>query len=596
MARKWVVALCLALCLALASCTVGQPEAPGDATPAATVAHVIAAVEIGRSYSIAAGPTGIWSANYEDGEVVLVDPELNEVIEKVRVKNRLGAGASYVYPVGDHVWLSAGDSATIGHLDPRTMQLEVAVDASPGGFLDMAASEGEVFLAQYSASRQIAPRTVRGVRIASANRAASPRADGGGRFAIYSDIAAGDAGIWALGESEGTLAAISGSVEAPRIVARREEAFIGGYGDVAVGHGYVWVMTSNGGSSRLARFDPATFDIDVVTIEGESARVAFGPTSVWVLTNDDDRGLIWEVDPKTLSRPERPVELEGEFGSGAIAYGFDSIWVSHDFNLLTRLATTPDAGSVAAPTPLRRGDGDICDSSGPWSDCPAATWLYRVIKDAGFTITGDTGTALQIEADGGALYAWNVTAREPIAAVAERDGLQPTAAGAYAGRQRLVWEAQGFHIYLEPATEQGVDQVDDDTVERLVRSSRSVATEADFSGAKPQPEPTADQRFEDLGNGRVRVWPVTEDVPNEGKYLFTAPHCGIDWMIDFDGSFWDPVKPEDYGNGERYPFFINADEGVITFTHDDRAVYQASNGTEIQLRRLKGPIDIHPCE
>lgn len=129
----------------------------------------------------------------------------------------------------------------------------------------------------------------------------------------------------------------------------------------------------------------------------------------------------------------------------------------------------------------------------------------------------------------------------------------------------------------------------------LVLLAACTTGERDLSGAKPQPPPTADQRFEDLPNGKVRVWPVTEDVPNEGKYLFTSPHCGIGWMTDFDGSFWKPVKPDDYGNGDRYSFFINSDEGVITFTGADSAIYQASNGTEIELRRMQGPVEVHPC-
>lgn len=118
---------------------------------------------------------------------------------------------------------------------------------------------------------------------------------------------------------------------------------------------------------------------------------------------------------------------------------------------------------------------------------------------------------------------------------------------------------------------------------------------ADLSGARPQPTPTTEQRFEDAPGNKVRVWPVTEDVPNEGKYLFTAPHCGLDWMLDFDGSFWDALEPDDYGNGENYSFFYNSDEGAITFTGNDTASYQAATGERIRLVRLEGPIEIDPC-
>jgi hypothetical protein len=56
------------------------------------------------------------------------------------------------------------------------------------------------------------------------------------------------------------------------------------------------------------------------------------------------------------------------------------------------------------------------------------------------------------------------------------------------------------------------------------------------------------------------------------------------------------VKPDDYGNGDNYPFFYNSDEGAITFTGADTAVYQASTGEKIQLNRLSGPITIDPCD
>lgn len=594
MSRRWF----FVLVLLLSSCTGAEPRRSDDHPGTDSEPHVIATIEIGRSYSIAAGPTGIWSANYEDGEVVRVDPETNEVEDTIRVRRKLGAGVSSVHPVEGHVWLSASDSATVGHLDPKTLELEVAATAEPIGFLDMTASPEGVWLAEYSGSKKFTPRTSHGVRISSANLAVPPP---GNRFAIYSDIAAGDAGVWATSESNGTLAAISDSPEAPRVVREGDEVIKAGASDVAVGHGAVWLIVSDDnseGDSRVARFDPSTFDTKTMDIEGLDASVAFGPDSVWVLTHDDeDKGFLYELDPETLEALGEPLTLEGEFGSSDIAYGFGSVWISHDFSLLTRIATEPDPQvPVAAPSPLRRGDGDMCDSGGPWSDCREAAWLYRVIHDAGFEVVGDTGSAFKVDAGADLLYAWNTLAEQPVEELAQNEGYEQVSDGVYSDGTRIVWEAQGFHIYLESRTEASIDGLREAVVQQLVHSSQDVPTKADTAGAKPQPKPTGEQRFDTLGNGKIRTWPVTEDVTNQGKYLFIAPHCGLDWMTDFDGSFWDPVEPDDYGNGDRYSFFFNSDEGVITFVDDDTATYQASSGQEVELRRIEGPIEIHPCE
>ena len=113
----------------------------------------------------------------------------------------------------------------------------------------------------------------------------------------------------------------------------------------------------------------------------------------------------------------------------------------------------------------------------------------------------------------------------------------------------------------------------------------------------PKPEPTltrAEFRSQKVGN-RYRVWPRSEDVTNDGTYRFTAPHCGIEWMTDFDGSFWKIVDRKSYGKN-RPSFFINGDRGTLTFEDDISIVYRASTGKEVRLRRLPGPRVIDLCD
>jgi len=114
----------------------------------------------------------------------------------------------------------------------------------------------------------------------------------------------------------------------------------------------------------------------------------------------------------------------------------------------------------------------------------------------------------------------------------------------------------------------------------------------------PQPESTpttSEFRSEKVGKYRYRVWPRSADVPNVGAYRFSVPHCGLEWMTDFDGSFWKIIDRKSYGeNGPS--FFINSDQGTLTFEDDDAVVYRPSRGQEIRLRRLPGPTVIHLCE
>lgn len=113
----------------------------------------------------------------------------------------------------------------------------------------------------------------------------------------------------------------------------------------------------------------------------------------------------------------------------------------------------------------------------------------------------------------------------------------------------------------------------------------------------PRPEPsltTANLRSEKVGRYRYRVWPRSADVPNEGTYRFSVPHCGLEWMTDFDGSFWRIVDRASYGkNGPS--FFINGDSGTLTFEGDDDVTYRASTGRAVELRRLPGPTIIRLC-
>ena len=113
---------------------------------------------------------------------------------------------------------------------------------------------------------------------------------------------------------------------------------------------------------------------------------------------------------------------------------------------------------------------------------------------------------------------------------------------------------------------------------------------------KPEPRKTvAEFRSEEVGNDRYRVWPRSADVESSGVYHYTVEHCGLEWMVDFDASFWKAIRPR-RAAGPRFSFFYNSDTGTISFRTPDDATYTSSKGVEVELRRLQGPIVIQPCE
>lgn len=85
----------------------------------------------------------------------------------------------------------------------------------------------------------------------------------------------------------------------------------------------------------------------------------------------------------------------------------------------------------------------------------------------------------------------------------------------------------------------------------------------------------------------MRFWPSSAPVATGVEYSFDTGHCGLDFLTDFDGSFWRPVNQR--GDGEA-PFFYSQDSGTMTLVSQDRAVYKASTGRQVTLHRYPGPV------
>ena len=79
-------------------------------------------------------------------------------------------------------------------------------------------------------------------------------------------------------------------------------------------------------------------------------------------------------------------------------------------------------------------------------------------------------------------------------------------------------------------------------------------------------------------------------------YRFDVPHCGLDWMLDFDGSFWRPLDPNLPEPKAAWAFLINADRGTIELVATNTAEYVSSTRHHVMLARLDGPVVTELCD
>lgn len=103
-----------------------------------------------------------------------------------------------------------------------------------------------------------------------------------------------------------------------------------------------------------------------------------------------------------------------------------------------------------------------------------------------------------------------------------------------------------------------------------------------------------DYRSEFVSDERgYRFWPRSGPAEFGAVYRFEVPHCGLDWLVDFDSSFWEPV----YAIPDRkHDSAINSDIGTITLVEPDEARYVSSTDEQVSLFRVDGPVVRQLCD
>ena len=104
-------------------------------------------------------------------------------------------------------------------------------------------------------------------------------------------------------------------------------------------------------------------------------------------------------------------------------------------------------------------------------------------------------------------------------------------------------------------------------------------------GVEPLPEPIrADFKTAETARG-TKYWPRSASIEEGVEYRFNTGHCGLDFMTDFDASFWTPEK-----DSTPPDFYMNEDTGTMELVSEDESLYRSSNGQTVSLARHRGPL------
>lgn len=104
--------------------------------------------------------------------------------------------------------------------------------------------------------------------------------------------------------------------------------------------------------------------------------------------------------------------------------------------------------------------------------------------------------------------------------------------------------------------------------------------------AAPELEVVEDARWSGV------VQPTSQRVAPGVPVPYTLGHCGLQHVVDFDGSFWVPIGDLDLSN----PAIFNAVEGTMQLTAPNRAQFASGGRIIATLARFPGPKHFWLCD
>jgi hypothetical protein len=165
-----------------------------------------------------------------------------------------------------------------------------------------------------------------------------------------------------------------------------------------------------------------------------------------------------------------------------IAVGAGVMWAAQE--LQPENLNAPRSGPQPAITPETTESPDpVLCNRGPWSEhCPEADWARKVLEEAGFELTGDTGSALVANTDAADLYFWafeRVKEQRPRAQSLREEGYrlfrEIDGIAVYSDGVRLTWESWGLLVWVDGGPTSALNDLSEQDIQSLVRASERVA-------------------------------------------------------------------------------------------------------------------------
>ena len=271
--RRRAVALLVGGSAAAAVIALALPWPAGSVTDSA----IVASISVGRSpFVVAAGPSGVWVSNYDDGTVSRVDPATDSVVAIVTVGHR---------PVGvieafGKVWVTSSQDGTLSSIDPSDDKVvdSVVVGSEPYQTVSL---DGNLWVVDHGDNDV--------VRVDPVRRQVSAR--------------------MRVGSHPNAIFAAAGSL---------------------------WI--ANTGDSTLSRVDPVT-DTTVATIVLPDPPQSIAGTDRLIVVTTGDRKTLEFIDPATNSVSRVQSYPQAQFVLDEATAADGTTWVAMPPSMLVRVAS-----------------------------------------------------------------------------------------------------------------------------------------------------------------------------------------------------------------------------------------------------------------
>ncbi|HEV7809427.1 MAG TPA: hypothetical protein VGO64_02410, partial [Candidatus Limnocylindrales bacterium] len=231
----------------------------------------------GPCLGMAGGFGSLWAPACGANELDRVDPKTNKVVARIALPGIPGDGEGQVVAAFGSVWLFTDDTGTLARVDPKTNKIAATFSTGLDG-IAIVAAEGSLW-ATVPDKDAVARIGTDGKVLQTIPVGRRPRF-----------IAAGEGGVWSLGQGEGDVTRID--PKTGHVVATIPVYVPGDGGCIAAGGGSVWVTMPE---TPVSRIDPATNQVTERFTGAGGDCISVSAGSVWL--SNLQIGTVWRINP-----------------------------------------------------------------------------------------------------------------------------------------------------------------------------------------------------------------------------------------------------------------------------------------------------------